>query len=84
MLDLTAMWAGPLCTLLLAEWGASVTTVEPAVRPDGLRGSPAQFAVLDRGKRRVDLDLRTPDGPGGVRATGAPTPTCWSSRSPPG
>ena len=23
MLDLTAMWAGPLCTLLLAEWGAT-------------------------------------------------------------
>ena len=62
VLDLTAMWAGPLCTLLLAEWGATVTTIEPAVRPDGLRGSPAQFAVLDRGKRRVDLDLRTPAG----------------------
>src|SRR6185312_12124824 len=58
VLDLTAMWAGPLCTRLLAEWGATVTTIEPAVRPDGLRGSPAQFAVLDRGKRRVDLDMR--------------------------
>lgn len=62
VVDMTAMWAGPLCTLLLAEWGAQVTTVEPAVRPDGLRGAPAQFAVLDRGKRRVDLDLRTTAG----------------------
>ncbi|MFT3855215.1 MAG: CoA transferase [Ilumatobacteraceae bacterium] len=62
VVDMTAMWSGPLCTLLLAEWGAQVTTVEPAVRPDGLRGAPAQFAVLDRGKRRVDLDLRTTAG----------------------
>ena len=62
VLDLTAMWAGPLCTLLLAEWGARVTTVEPSVRTDGLRGSPAQFAVLDRHKERVDLDLRTTPG----------------------
>jgi len=62
VLDMTAMWAGPLCTRLLAEWGADVTTVEPAVRPDGFRGSPAQFAVLDVGKRRVDLDLRNDAG----------------------
>jgi crotonobetainyl-CoA:carnitine CoA-transferase CaiB-like acyl-CoA transferase len=55
---MTAMWAGPLCTRLLADWGASVVTVEPAARPDGLRQSPAQFAVLDHGKRRVPWDLR--------------------------
>ena len=62
VLDLTAMWAGPLCTRLLAEWGAQVTTIEPAVRRDGLRGSPAQFEVLDHGKRRVDVDLRATAG----------------------
>jgi hypothetical protein len=59
VLDLTAMWAGPLATAQLAAWGADVVTVEPALRRDGLRGSPAQFAVLDRGKRRVAWDLRT-------------------------
>jgi hypothetical protein len=58
VIDMTAMWAGPLCTALLADWGAEVVTVEPAVRPDGLRGAPAQFAALDRGKRRVPWDLR--------------------------
>jgi crotonobetainyl-CoA:carnitine CoA-transferase CaiB-like acyl-CoA transferase len=58
VVDMTAMWAGPLCTRLLADWGASVVTVEPAVRPDGVRQSPAQFAVLDQGKRRVPWDLR--------------------------
>lgn len=58
VLDLSTMWAGPLATMLLAAWGAQVTTVEPAVRMDGLRGSPAQFAVLDVAKRRVPWDLR--------------------------
>ncbi|MCU1501374.1 MAG: caib/baif family protein [Ilumatobacteraceae bacterium] len=58
IVDLTAMWAGPLCTMLLAEWGAEVVTIEPAARPDGLRNSPRLFAALDRGKHRLDLDLR--------------------------
>ncbi len=59
VLDLTAMWAGPFATGQLAAWGADVVTVEPAMRRDGLRGSPAQFEVLDRGKRRVAWDLRS-------------------------
>jgi CoA-transferase family III len=58
VVDMTAMWAGPLCTRLLADWGARVVTIEPAVRRDGLRRSAKQFAVLDRGKQRVAWDLR--------------------------
>lgn len=59
VLDLTSMWAGPLCTWLLASIGCEVITVEPGCRPDGLRGSPEHFAALAAGKRRVDLDLRS-------------------------
>jgi hypothetical protein len=58
VVDMTAMWAGPLCTRLLADWGARVVTVEPAARRDGLRQSPGQFAALDAGKQRVAWDLR--------------------------
>lgn len=58
VIDMTSMWAGPLCTMLLAEWGADVVTVEPDMRRDGLRGSPRHFATLDRGKTRVPWDLR--------------------------
>jgi hypothetical protein len=35
--DLTAMWAGPLGTWLLARLGATVYKVEPAIRLDGTR-----------------------------------------------
>jgi hypothetical protein len=58
VLDLTAMWAGPLATALLAATGARVVTIEPAVRRDGLRDTPHLFALLDAGKRRLPLDLR--------------------------
>jgi hypothetical protein len=60
VVDLTAGWAGPLATWLLAALGARVTKVESAVRPDGMRGRPAVFAALDRGKEHVHLDLREP------------------------
>jgi hypothetical protein len=58
VVDMTAMWSGPLATGLLAALGADVAKVEPAVRPDGLRARPAQFAALNADKRALDLDLR--------------------------
>lgn len=58
--------AGPFCALLLADFGAAVTKVEP---PDGdsLRqwpplsgGYSENFASLNRGKQSVVLDLKDP------------------------
>ncbi len=37
ILDLTAWWAGPVATHMLATFGAEVIRVESAGRPDGLR-----------------------------------------------
>ena len=57
VVDLTSMWAGPLCTELLGRAGAEVHKIESAIRPDGLMGSP-MHAELNAHKTELDLDLR--------------------------
>lgn len=59
IVDVTAMWAGPLCTWLLASLGASVLTVESDARPDGMR-APAGGGIYPGGI--------APDGDGGRSA----------------
>lgn len=59
VLDLSALWAGPLAAHLLWASGADVIKVESRNRPDSLRdGDPALFALLNQGKANVALDLR--------------------------
>jgi hypothetical protein len=63
VVDLSAMWAGPLCGDLLAREGATVVKVESTSRPDGARGGPkAFFDLLNGSKRSVALDLPSRDG----------------------
>jgi hypothetical protein len=60
VVDLSALWAGPLCTRLLADRGAEVIKVESPARPDGARrGPPRFFEHLNRGKQQVVCDLRS-------------------------
>ncbi len=58
VIDLSALWAGPLATSLLADQGATVIKVDGEVRPDGLRNRPAVYRALNGAKEIVDLDLR--------------------------
>lgn len=60
ILDLTSVWAGPLCTRVLADLGAEVIKIESPTRPDGTRGNPGYFSWLNRGKLGVTLDLNFP------------------------
>jgi CoA transferase family III len=63
VVDLTALWAGPLCGDLLARAGATVIKVESSIRPDGARRGPAPFFDLLNGtKQSVALDFRSRDG----------------------
>lgn len=58
VVDLTALWAGPLCGQLLAAAGARVIKVESRGRPDPVRESlPAMFSLLNGGKESVVLDF---------------------------
>jgi CoA-transferase family III len=68
VVDLSALWAGPLCGQLLAAAGARVVKVESTARPDGARQGPAAFFDLLNGtKSSVALDLHTGAGRGDLR-----------------
>jgi hypothetical protein len=63
VIDLSSLWAGPLCGNLLSLAGADVVKVESTTRPDGSRSGPRRFFdVLNGGKRSVALDLAHADG----------------------
>ena len=63
VIDLSSLWAGPLCGQLLRWAGAKVLKVESSQRPDGARlGSPDFFHFLNQGKEELTLDLHKPAG----------------------
>ena len=63
MVDMSSLWAGPLCASLLGGFGLDVLKVEGPGRPDGARyGSPAFYDLLNRGKQEAVIDLGSPDG----------------------
>ncbi|PKB14367.1 CoA transferase family III [Novosphingobium kunmingense] len=63
VIDLSALWAGPLCAGLLARAGAEVVRIESVGRPDPTPlSSPALDKRINGGKRRIELDLSTAAG----------------------
>lgn len=68
--DFTQALSGPYCTMLLADLGADVVKVEMPGRGDDSRhwGPPfvgdtaAYFLAVNRNKRSITLDLRSPAG----------------------
>jgi len=63
VIDLSSLWAGPLCGHLLQRLGAEVIKVESVRRPDGARrGPPLFFDLLNAGKASVALDFATAQG----------------------
>ena len=74
VLDFTWVWAGPICTMLLADMGAEVIKVESNRRldtsriippfPDGENkglNSGGQFNTYNRSKKTCALDLTKPE-----------------------
>ena len=70
VLDLSRVFAGPLCGQVLADFGADVIKVEHPVRGDdtrdwGLRVGRTEttyYNSMNRNKRSVTLDLQAPEG----------------------
>lgn len=68
VVDLSSLWAGPLCTHLLERVGARVIKVESRTRPDGARRGPAAFFdLLHAGKQSVVLDFTSRGGRDALR-----------------
>lgn len=62
VVDLSAMWAGPLCAHLLGRAGATVVKVESPGRPDGARRGDARFYdLLHAGHEAVTAELGSPE-----------------------
>jgi crotonobetainyl-CoA:carnitine CoA-transferase CaiB-like acyl-CoA transferase len=68
VLDLSRVRAGPTCVRMLADFGADVIRIEP---PPGIDPNEAMFAAdrlsgdfqnLNRNKRSLTLNLKTPEG----------------------
>jgi hypothetical protein len=63
VVDLSALWAGPLCADLLRRGGAAVAKVESVGRPDGGRaGAVAFYDLVNQGKTSVAVDPATAAG----------------------
>jgi alpha-methylacyl-CoA racemase len=67
VLDFSTLLPGPLAGLILAEAGARVIKIERPGRGDEMRGyepklgdDGVNFALLNRGKRSIALDLKAP------------------------
>src|SRR6476659_677179 len=67
VIELANFIAGPLCGTLLADMGADVVKVEPPggdmsrATPPLRNGESVSFTALNRNKRSLVLDLRTPE-----------------------
>ena len=70
VLDVSQVMAGPFCCMLLGDMGADVIKVEPPVVGDSSRRSMGfrlkgedspGFLALNRNKRSIVLDLKTPE-----------------------
>lgn len=70
VLDLSRVLAGPYATMVLADLGADVVKVEHSERGDDTRhwgppfkgGESAYFLSVNRNKRSIGVDLKTPEG----------------------
>ncbi len=70
VLDLSRVFAGPLCGQVLADFGAEVIKVEHPLRGDDTRDwgmrigqtETTYYTSMNRNKRSVTLDLQCPEG----------------------
>lgn len=60
VLDMTQLYPGPLCTMILADLGAEVIKVEPPGTGDHARTFRFLFNQINRNKKSIALNLKDP------------------------
>ena len=69
VIDITAMITGPMCSQQLGDLGADVIKIEPTygevarwIAPPQKAGLTGFYSQLNRNKRSLAVDLKTPEG----------------------
>ena len=90
VLDFSRVLAGPFATMMLADFGATVTKVERPGAGDDTRawgppydehGHATYFQSVNRNKASIVLDLATAERTSRRPARSPPRPTSWSRTS---
>ena len=79
VLDLSRVLAGPYCTILLGDYGADVIKIEIPGRGDDTRqwgppwagGESAYYLSVNRNKRSITVNLKSPEGQDIIRRLAA-------------
>ena len=62
IIEMAGIGPAPFCCMLLADMGAEVVRID-RLTPSGLGvDTPVRFDLLNRGKRSIALDLKSPEG----------------------
>ncbi|MEL7155549.1 MAG: CaiB/BaiF CoA-transferase family protein [Actinomycetota bacterium] len=62
VVELAGIGPGPMCAMLLSDLGAEVIRVDRPVAVDLGLASGRQYNVLNRGRRSIAVDLKSPEG----------------------
>jgi crotonobetainyl-CoA:carnitine CoA-transferase CaiB-like acyl-CoA transferase len=69
VLDLSRVLTGPFCSMVLADLGAEIWKIEELERGDQTRGIPPfvngeghYYLAINRNKKSIAVDLKTPEG----------------------
>jgi len=67
IVEMAGIGPGPFCGMMLSDMGAEVIRVDRKSAVDLGVEMPRQFNVLNRGRRSIALDLKTPEGIAAVK-----------------
>src|ERR1700746_618639 len=62
IVELTGIGPGPMCAMLLADLGATVLRIDRQQESGLGLPSPTRFAILNRGRPAIAVDVKRPDG----------------------